>query len=204
MAHEHVYANPVPQGLVALAVACFMFFAVLAGRLPPESHVALLLGIVIACSFIPQFMAGLMELRNGVILGGNVFLYFSVYFMLATGLKFIFLHFSAVYGWGMTVYADGWWWVPLTVMLIAVTPSYAKSPAAIFWMIVAVDLALIFVVIHMFCVSPDLHHFAHTCGALGGWFLLIAGILGLWIGAAVVNNTVYGRTVMPLGSPLVK
>jgi hypothetical protein len=204
MAHEHIYAPPTPAGLVALALVCFAFFVVLNGYLPAGDPFVVLLGIYCVCAFIPQFIAGLLEMRNGVILGGNVFMFFSAFFMLATGLKFIFEAIFHGVGIPMSVVLDGWCWLALTVALIAWTPAYARGAAATFWMIVAVDVALVFIDAHMFLVGPATAGLSATFAAIGGWALFVAGWIGLYIGAALVNNTVAGKTILPVGGPLIK
>lgn len=204
MAHEHVYAPPTPAGLIALVLVCFCFFAVLTGALPAGDPFMMLLGVYCVCAFIPQFIAGLLEMRNGVILGGNVFMFFSAFFMLATGLKFIFEGIFHSLGWHMSVVLDGWAWLALTVGLILWTPAYARGAAATFWLIVAVDVALIFIDAHMFMVGESTAALSKTFAAIGGWALLIAGILGLYISTAVINNTVAGKAILPVGGPYLK
>ena len=55
------WANPTPAGLVALAVACFGFFAILSGRV---THDAMpLLGAWLLGGFVVQFIVALLDLK---------------------------------------------------------------------------------------------------------------------------------------------
>jgi len=75
------WANPSPAALVALALACFCFFALLTGRVTPAATP--LLAIWLACCFIIQIVAAILDLKAGNLSGGNLFLFFSCFFMLA-------------------------------------------------------------------------------------------------------------------------
>jgi len=72
-----------PAGLVALAVACFCFFALLTGRIDHSAIV--IMGVWLIGGFVIQIITALLELKEGNLLGGNVFTFFSAYFMLIAG-----------------------------------------------------------------------------------------------------------------------
>ena len=71
----HRWADPSPAGLVATALSCFVFFAMHSGRV--EANAAPLLGIWLLGGFIVQVIVGLIELKHGNLIGGNVFLFYS-------------------------------------------------------------------------------------------------------------------------------
>jgi succinate-acetate transporter protein len=192
----HSFANPGPAGLVALAMACFTFFAVFTGKI---THDAIgLMGVWLLGGFVVQICVGLIELKDGNTTGGNVFTFFSAFFMLVTGLNLIFKYFAAKNGWKIDARVDGWAWLALSSALTLWTPAYFKSPKSLM-MIVVLLLPALWIV-----TFTDLGVWPKTLSPIAGWFLFAAGWFGLYTGAAVVLNTAYGRTILPTGAPFVK
>ncbi len=62
MSSNHEWANPAPAGLLALAMACFTFFALLSGKV--EYLTIPLLGCWLIGGFVIQIMLGILELRK--------------------------------------------------------------------------------------------------------------------------------------------
>ena len=190
-------ANPGPAGLTALAMACFTFYAVHTGKV--EATCIPLLGIWLLGGFIVQVIVGVMELNHGNVVGGNIFTFFSAFFMFATGAELIFKYLAIAYKWpAMDGRIDGWAWLPLAITLICWTPGYFKSPLSLLAVVLALDVALPLVAFMDLGILPAQWHI------VSGNFLLIAGIFGLYTAAGVVLNTAYERTILPMGGPLVK
>jgi len=196
MSKGHGWANPGPAGLVALAMACFVFFALLTGRV--TTGVIPLMGIWLLGGFVVQLAVGLIELKEGNTTGGNVFTFFSAFFMLVTGLELIFKYFAAVNGWKIDARIDGWAWLSLAIALTTWTPAYFKSPLTLCAVVVLLDPALFIIAL------ADMGAISRTPVPFAGVLLLLAGLFGLYTAAAVVLNTAYGRTVLPTGGPLVR
>lgn len=85
MAQEHSFATPSAAGLAALAVAVFGFAPVFLGWVGPSSLP--LLAAWLIGGFIVQIVVAGVELKDHNITGGNVFLFFSAFFMLAAALS---------------------------------------------------------------------------------------------------------------------
>jgi len=85
MSQEHSFASPGPGGLAALAVACFGFGAVFLGLVDLNGLPLLAAWLVGGC--LVQYTTAVMELKDHNILGGNVFLFFSAFFMLAAAIS---------------------------------------------------------------------------------------------------------------------
>ena len=196
--NESGCANPGPAGLTALAIACFTFFAVLTGKAPHESLP--LLGCWLIGGFVVQLSVAIIELREGALLGGNVFLFFSAFFMLTGGLEFLLRTSPAWTAAKPSAAIDGWAWLVLTVTLILWTPAYMKTaPSSLSLAVIILDLAIIFV------TARDLGYIEAAAGsAYAGWLLLLAGILGIYVAAGIQLNTAFGKTILPLGSPMLK
>jgi len=192
------WANPGPAGLVALGVACFIFYAVLSGKV--EHTCIPLLGIWLLGGFVVQLVVGLMELMEGAIVGGNVFTFFAAFFMLAGGLEMIFKYYASIHGWPMDTRIDGWAWLVLSFSLVLWTPAYLKSgPLSLIGIILALDVATVLVAFKDLAILT-----APWAGPTIALFMLISGILGMYTAAGIILNTTFGRVVLPLGGPLIK
>lgn len=196
LSREHSWASPGPAGLVALAMTCFTFYALLTGKV--SQGAVPLLGIWLLGGFVVQFAVALIELREGNITGGNVFLFFSAFFMLVTGLGMLFKFQAAVNGWKIDPRIDGWAWLALAIALTAWTPAYLRAPLTLLTMVILFDPALFIIAL------ADMGVIAKNSLAIAGYLVLIGGILGLYTAAAVVLNTSYGRVVLPFPGPLIR
>ncbi|HHW44283.1 hypothetical protein GFC01_07010 [Desulfofundulus thermobenzoicus] len=195
-AKGHGWANPGPAGLVALAMACFTFYALFTGKV--SAGAVPLLGIWLLGGFVVQLSVGLIELNEGATTGGNVFTFFSAFFMLVTGLELIFKFFAATNGWKIDARIDGWAWLALAIALTTWTPAYFKSPLTLTAVVVALDPALFMVAL------SDMGVISKAWQPVAGTLLFIAGWFGLYTAMAIILNTEFGRKVVPFPGPIIK
>ncbi len=195
--HNGGWATPGPAGLIALAIACFMFFAVLTGTV--ESTAAPLVGIWLLGGFVVQLVVGLIELKEGHVLGGNVFLFFSAFFMLSGGLSMLFKYFAALNGWPVDTHIEGWAWLPMWITICLWTPAYLKSAPAVMGSIVA-----ILAVGTGFITFMDMGVLSHDYAVFTGYLCIVAGSMAVWVAAAGVLGATFGRPVLPVGEPIIK
>lgn len=190
------WANPTPAGLVALAVACFVFFALLTGQV--EKGAMPLLGCYLLGGFVIQITVAICDLKSGNLSGGNTFLYFSSYFMLVSGIEMFIKFFSA----GLDTRIDGWAWLVLAFVVILWTPAFFKGPAILFSIVCVLDIAVPCIVISDLKIfAPEI---SSIFGQIAGWGLLTCGILGIYLSAAIIVNGTYGKTIFPNPAPLYK
>ncbi|MGL4668602.1 MAG: acetate uptake transporter family protein [Saezia sp.] len=191
------WANPAPAGLVALAVATFIFFALLTGQV---SFGALpLMGCWLIGGFVVQFFVAIVEFKKGLTTGGNVFLFFSAFFMLVGGMEMFVKYFASINGWPLDTTVDGWAWLVLLLILLFYSFAYFKEAPLV------MGLLLIFIDIGVFFVTfIDLGILGAGFKWIAGTALLISGLFGIYMSAAIVLNGAYKRVVMPVGSPLIK
>lgn len=198
MSGNSSWANPAPAGLAALAIACFTFYAILTGKVAGTA--APLLGCWLIGGFVVQVIVGLIELSEGAVTGGNVFLVFSAFFMLVGGIEFFVKFYSAkVTGLAVDTRVDGWAWMVLWFVLWLWTPSYFKGPLVMTILVLALDVAVPLVSLTDGGWIPKAQY-----SPIAGTFLLISGICGIYMSAAVVLNTEFKRVVLPVGGPLIK
>ncbi len=194
---EHSFANPGPAGLIALALVCFCFFAILTGRVPHE--VLPLLACWQAGGFIVQIITGIIELKDHNVVGGNVFTYFAAFFMLTGALESITKYLLLVNKLPFAAQIDGWAWLVLAIATTMLTPAYLLSTPFLLAALITADIGIWAVAL------MDLGVVSHAVGApIAAWFLLFTGILGLYIALGIVMNTAFKRTIIPLGKPLVR
>lgn len=193
---ENGWANPGPAGLVALAVACYTFGALYTGRVAGSSLP--LIGLWLLGGFVIQFTVAVIELRENTILGGNVFLFFSAFFMFVTGLECLFKFWMSVKGIPLDATIDGYAWVVLAVSLLLWTPGYFKAPLVMGLIVLSLDVAVPIIAL------KDLKILGSGGAFIAGIFLFISGTLAIYMAAGVILNSVFGKQVLPLGSPILK
>jgi hypothetical protein len=192
------WANPSPAGLTALAIATLVFYAMFTGKVGGEARA--IGGIWLICGFFVQLVVGIIELREGSSCGGNTFTWFSAYFMLATGLVWLFEYFAPIYGWKFDPHIVGYCWIAITIVLLLQFPAFAKTmPLTVFITITVLNCSLpIITGINLGILDAQV--WAPVAGNMAG----IAGLFACYSAAAGMNNTVFGREIFPFPGPLVK
>jgi len=198
MAQEHSFATPGPAGLGALAMACFTFWAIFTGKV---THDALpLLSCWLVGGFICQFVAGVIELKDHNVTGGNVFLFFSAFFMataaLSTATKYGLHHAGLPFDGRI----EGWAWMAGAAFLTLMTPNYLKSTKLLFWAVVLIDIALWCIV----CLDLRLAINRALFAGIVGWTLFFAGWAGIYLAGATAMAVQFGKPILPIPSPHIK
>lgn len=197
MAHEHSFANPGPSALGALAVACFGFGAVFLGKVAVEGLPLLAAWLFGGC--LVQYTAAVIELKDHQIAGGNVFLFFSAFFMLAAGISTFSKFFMIKFGMKPAAVVEGWMWMAGALFLTLVTPAYAKSTSLLFLAVVLIDIALWCIV----GLDSGWYGDPATLKPIAAWCLIIPGFIGCYLAGATTCNTVYGKPMFWVPKPLV-
>lgn len=197
MSGKSSWANPSPAGLVALAVATWTFYALLTGKMAHSCYP--LMGMWLIGGFFIQVIVGIIELNKGGTLGGNLFTFFSAFFMFATGANFLIKYFGAQYGWQMDARVDGWAWLAIAFAVTMWAPAYLTGPKCLFGVVVSLTPALWVIAFMDMGVWP-----AKTWAPIAGYLALSGGAFGIYTSAAIVLNTTFGRTILPTGAPFIK
>lgn len=198
MTEQNKLANPAPAGLIALSVACFTFFAALTGKISHDANMQM--GIWLLGGWLVQSYVAKAEYQLGSLTGGNVFMFFSAFFMFVGGVEHIFEYFAHIYKWPTQTLISGYSWVALTIGLIAWTPAYLKeSNKMMALLVISIDLAIIIVSI----LKLGLIQSAQLA-SIAGYLLLLAGLLGQLVAAAIILNTAYKKEIIKLGTPFIK
>ena len=199
MSKEHTFVSPGPAGLGALAVACFGFGAVFSGKVGLGGLP--LLAAWLVRGGIVQYTVAVMGLKDHNMTGGNVFLFFSAFFMFGAALSVLakYLMLSGMIG---TVkpesMVEGFCWMAGASFLTVVTPSYLKSPIPLFLIVLLLDVVLWLI------VGLDMGMLGAGVKPVIGYLLYAAGWIAIYLVGAIVNNNIYGRVVLPTFGALIK
>ena len=187
------WANPTPAGLVALAVACFCFFALLNGFV--NTSAMPLVGCWLIGGFIIQIIVGLLDLKGGNYAGGNTFVFFSAFFMLVGGIEMFNKYNAIVSGAPLDGRIDGYAWMALTIVVYLWTPAFFKSFNLLSLVLIALDVALPLISLNDLKILPA------NFVPVPAYALLVAGLIAIYLSGALEVNTTFGKTIYPvLGS----
>lgn len=178
------WANPTPAALVALAIACFGYFAVFNGHVTAQALP--LLGCWLIGGFVVQFLVALLDLKGGNLPGGNTFLYFSAFFMLTGGLECFFKATTVV-----DPRIDGWAWLALSLVVLLWAPAFSKGSKILFAIVLFLCVAAWFIALMDLGVVP------RTLSFVPGYALLICGLLGIYLSAAIIVNGTLDKKIFP-------
>jgi succinate-acetate transporter protein len=197
MSEQQGWANPAPAGLTALAIACFTFYALLTGKV--ELTALPLLGAWLIGGFLVQVIVGFIELKEGSLIGGNVFTVFAAFFMLTGGIEMFVKFIYATQKIALDARMDGWAWLVLSITLLIWCFGYFKTAP------LSLNLAVIGLVLACPLISfHDLGLMGASSAVMAGNLLLFTGIMGLYTAGAIILNGAYGKTVLPMGKPFFK
>jgi len=184
------WSNPTPAGLVALAVACFCFFAMLTNSVEKTSLP--LIGCWLLGGFVIQLVVGLLDLKSGNHAGGNTFLFFSAFFMLVGGMEMFIKYHAMTTGAVLDARIDGYAWLALTLVVLLWTPAFLKSFSFLSLIILALDVALPFITL------IDLKVLSADFSVIPAYALLFAALCAIYLSAAQIVNSAFGKKIYPL------
>ena len=183
-------ADPAALGLIGLAVAALILGAVdlqLVASVPSKS---LMIPWILFFGATAQLIAGAIEFKRNNIFGATVF---SVYAMTmySIALTLVINNSSALNPGNMSHYAYGL--VGILIFSLIATVASLMTNKVLFAILIAVDLAVALLI-------P--HYLFEMSAQPAGVFLILTSVLSFYAAAAIILNTMAGKTVLPLGKPL--
>jgi len=183
-------ADPAALGLIGLAVAALVLGAVdlqLVASVPSKT---LMIPWILFFGATAQLIAGAMEFKRNNIFGATVF---SVYAMTmySIALTLVINNSSALNPGNLSHYAYGL--VGILIFSLIATVASLMTNKVLFSILIAVDLAVVLLI-------P--HYLFEMSAQPAGVFLILTSVLSFYAAAAIVLNTMAGKTVLPLGKPL--
>jgi len=188
----HPFANAGPAGLMALAFYLGCLWPIATGS-APHSLAVVLVPLGLAGGII-QLVAGIIELRNGAMMTGNILLAFSTFMFLGMGenlLKALDLMPAG------TAAVDGWIFLIMGVLMCGFTIGHLPGPLMPLIFMIATDL---------FFVPAGLYFLTgiEIFWAVAGWDLPLVVVSIIWVVLGTVLNPIFGRPILPLGPPLIQ
>ncbi|HIH29526.1 MAG TPA: hypothetical protein HA260_06960 [Thermoplasmata archaeon] len=183
-------ADPAALGLIGLAVAALVLGSVdlqLVASVPSKS---LMIPWILFFGATAQLIAGGLEFKRNNIFGATVF---SVYAMTmySIALTLVINNSSALNPGNIDSYAFGL--IGILVFSLIATVASLMTNKVLFGILIAVDLAVALLI-------P--HYLVEMSAQPAGVFLILTSVLSFYAAAAIVLNTMAGKTVLPVGKPL--
>jgi succinate-acetate transporter protein len=189
-------ANPGPLGLAGFGLTTIVLSSINAGLLPHEA-VPVVVPLAFAYGGIAQIIAGILEFRTGNTFGMVAFTSYGLFWW-----WFAFLQWTVGAGWlkappasavAVTLLA----WGLFTFLMWLVSFRLSRAVWSIF---------LLLWITFFFLAWGDFGYMIGSirCGTIGGWLGLLTGIDALLVAFIEVLNATAGRTVIPLGSPILR
>jgi uncharacterized protein len=183
-------ADPAALGLIGLAVAALVLGSVdlrLVASVPSKS---LMIPWILFFGATAQLIAGGLEFKRNNIFGATVF---SVYAMTmySIALTLVINNSSVLNPGNIDNYAYGL--IGILVFSLIATVASLMTNKILFAILIAVDLAVALLI-------P--HYLVEMSAQPAGVFLILTSVLSFYAAAAILLNTMAGRTVLPVGKPL--
>jgi hypothetical protein len=187
---KSVFANPGPLGLIGFGLTTVMLSLINAGVLPPGGEPAVL-PLAFAFGGLIQMIAGVMEFRTGNTFGTVVFLSYGAFwwwfaFLVLLGKNGVLDLTQA----GSTIAVTLIGWGVFTLCMWIATFRMTKAQWGVF-----LTLWITFFLLGFGGLLGE-----HRLTQAGGWIGLVCGLLAIYTSTALVTNSTFGKTVLPLGT----
>jgi succinate-acetate transporter protein len=181
-------AEPAALGLIGLAVAALVLAASDLQLVASTPSKSLMIPWIVFFGATAQLIAGGMEFKRSNIFGATVF---SVYAMTMYSIALtLFITTSTVVAQGnIAFYAYGL--IGILMFSLIGTIASLMTNKVFFGILVAVDLAVALLI-------P--HYLFEMSAQPAGVFLLVTSVLSFYGAAAILLNTMAGKSILPLGT----
>jgi succinate-acetate transporter protein len=184
-------ANPGALGLAGFGLTTLILNLVNAEIVPREG-LGMVLPVGVFFGGMAQFMAGMWDVRRGDIFGGTCFSAFGAFWMAFALMEYLALTgiMAPVPREGIAVFLGAWGF--FTAYATVASLKLHKAVTAIF-----VLLTLLFFLLLI-------GQYSHVWHLIAGWEGIVCALVALYTSAGILINTVHGKEILPLGSPIVK
>jgi uncharacterized protein len=185
-------ANPAPLGLAGFGLTTVVLSAINAGVIPKEA-LAAVVPLAFAFGGTAQVIAGILEFANRNTFGMVAFTSYGLFWW-----WFALLQWTVGAGWIKPPAPVG---VAVTLLMWGVFTLYMwvatfRSNKGVFTVFLLLWITFFLLAAGDFGWAPG--------GRIGGWIGLATGLAALYVSFAEITNGAFGRTVIPLGSPISK
>jgi succinate-acetate transporter protein len=196
MSNSVPVANPAPLGLAGFGLTTVVLSSINAGLLQGDTPTltAVVVPLAFAYGGLGQIIAGVLEFQNGNTFGTVAFTSYGLFWW-----WYAFLLWTVGAGWIKPPAASA---VGLTLLAWGVFTLYMWIAA--FRASRAVWSVFLLLWITFFTLAGGDLGMGAGCRTAGGWLGLLTGIDALFVSFAEVVNATFGRTIIPLGAPILK
>jgi uncharacterized protein len=191
-------ADPAPLGLAGFALTTFLLSGHNASWIPDLIWV----GPAIFYGGLAQFCAGMWEFRNRNVFGATAFSTYGGFWM-GLGLYIVLGvgngKWFAGYGAGGVTNSLAWYLFAFAVFNTYMLIGSMRVNAAVFMVFLTLEITEILLVIGFFNLS---HGGTEWWLHAGGWAGIVTAGVAWYTSSAGVMNGVAGKTVFPVGKPL--
>lgn len=187
---------PEPMGLWAFATGTWIVGLVLAGAMPASTAPATI-PVLLVFAGIAQFIAGLFAYRRASILASTAFCSFGS-FNVATAVFFAMQAGGVLPTTGNALVIQGcllesFALIAFTLSLGAMQKNWATTA---FLVALGIGYALTGISYLTGTIGAGA---PGVIGSIGGWFLVASAFFAWYTGAAIIANSMWERTILPLG-----
>jgi succinate-acetate transporter protein len=193
-------AAPSPLGLAGFALTTFL----LSGHNASFINDAIWVGPALFYGGLAQFCAGMWEFRNRNVFGATAFSTYGGFWM-GLGIVVVLADVSKTFAASLTqaniTNALAWFLFAFAIFNLYMLIGSVRVNAAVFMVFLTLQITEVLLVIGFFRLShdPSATWVLHA----GGWAGVITAGVAWYTSAAGVWNGVAGRTLLPVGGPLV-
>ena len=189
MANAQAQVNPAALGLAGFGLTTVLLSLINAGVLPAGGE-PVVIPLAIAFGGTAQILAGLMEVRVGNTFGMTAFIAYGAFWWWFA-LLLMLGHNGGLdlSGAGSTIGVALLLWGVFTLYMWIAT---FRLPRLLFFIFLTLWITFFLLGAGSLMAAPAVSH-------LGGWLGLICGTLAMYGSFAIVTNSTFGKTVLPLG-----
>ncbi len=192
MAEESKLANPAGLGLIGFGFTTVMLSLINAGVLPKGGE-QVVLPLAFAYGGLIQILAGLLEFKCGNTFGMVAFLSYGAFWWWFTFLVLLGSHgVLDLSHAGSTIAVTLIGWGAFTLYMWVATFKLVK---ALWWIFLTLWITFFLLGFGALLGSNGL-------SITGGWIGIICGLIAVYTSFAIVTNTTFNRTVLPVGTPM--
>ena len=193
-------ADPAPLGLAGFALTTFL----LSGHNASFINDAIWVGPALFYGGLAQFCAGMWEFRNRNVFGATAFATYGGFWM-GLGIVVVLADVSKTFAASLTeaniTNALAWFLFSFAIFNFYMLIASMRVNAAVFMVFLTLQITEVLLVIGFFRVSHDPN--ATWVLHAGGWAGIVTAAVAWYTSAAGVWSGVAGRSVLPVGRPLV-
>jgi succinate-acetate transporter protein len=193
-------ADPAPLGLAGFALTTFL----LSGHNASFINDAIWVGPALFYGGLAQFCAGMWEFRNRNVFGATAFSTYGGFWM-GLGIVVVLADVSKTFAASLTqaniTNALAWFLFAFAIFNLYMLVGSMRVNMAVFMVFLTLQITEILLVIGFFRLSHD--PTATWVLHAGGWAGVVTAGVAWYTSAAGVWNGVAGRTLLPVGGPLV-